>query len=195
MQNTDIKNTDKPQDISEAARKKKVNLDIELYKKNWSDLCEKGYSSKLIVKNVPIKGLGVFADRDYKALEVLDYFHCIISGWRSKYIGDPQYRRYAYWSLCDCDACKEHGARGLILLGAGSVINSAATEAEGNIEIVKIISSRLAVAVARRDIIAGEEIVTWHGQDYYDGWCAPRYTQATETKKEEAKKQTLQALI
>lgn len=195
MQHTDIKNTDKPQDISEDTFKEKVKLDVELYKKNWNDLCEKGYKSKLLVKSVPIKGLGVFADRDYKPLEVLDYFHCIISGWRSKYIGDPQYRRYAYWNICDCATCKEHGGRGLILLGTGSIINSAATEAEENVKIVKIISSRLGVAVACRDIKAGEEIVTWHGQGYYDAWCAPRYTQAPETKKEDTKKQTFQALI
>jgi len=139
----------------------------------WKKLMKQGYRSTLIIKESPPKGLGVFADKDYAKGSTLDYCHCAVSVWKGNYIHEPSYRRYAYWDYCGCQDCKTHGARGAVLLGTGSIVNSAAVMDEANTGVHVSTPAALAVLTAIKDIKAGQELIAWHGEGYYNSWCKP----------------------
>jgi hypothetical protein len=134
----------------------------------------------LDIREVGAKGLGVFAIAPIRAGEVVEYCHAILLGYRHRYTHDSALKQYAYWLNCNCKECKAHGVHGMIPLGFGSIYNSAESEQEANASHRMFAKERLIVFIAKRDIPAGEEILTWWGQKYFDSWCKPGKTDTGE---------------
>jgi hypothetical protein len=134
----------------------------------------------LSIREAGKKGLGVFASAPIKERAVIEFCHAILLGYRHRYTHDPALKQYAYWLNCNCKECKAHGVQGMIPLGFGSIYNSAESEQEANASHRMFAKERLIVFVAKRDIPAGEEILTWWGQKYFDSWCKPGKTDTGE---------------
>jgi hypothetical protein len=132
------------------------------------------------VREAGTKGLGVFATDSFRAGNAIEYCHAILLGFRNRYTHDPSLKQYAYWLNCSCKECKTHGVQGMIPLGFGAIYNSAESEQEANASHRMFAKERLIVFVAKRDILAGEEILTWWGQKYFDSWCKPGKTDTGE---------------
>ena len=143
-------------------------------KLKWENMKSNGYKSHLIIKNIPPKGLGVFANRDFSEGEEIEYCHMIPMAFKRRYIHDPGIIKYAYWSSCQCDDCKKHGQSGFILLGNGSIYNSANSEKELNATFRIYTDFQVTVFKATKKIKKDEEILVWWGQRYYDTWCSQK---------------------
>lgn len=134
---------------------------------NWRKLKLNGLSNdSLEIKLVPNKGMGVFAKKDFKENDIIEYCYCIIYDWRSKYQNDSTIKRYSY-TTNDSD---EHGYQNIQPLGYGSIYNSADKFNENNANYYVCQEERLIAFEANRDINKGEEILLWFGQSYYDYW-------------------------
>lgn len=137
----------------------------------WERLQRVGYEPKgLIVKKAGKKGLGVFATRAFYPGEVIEYCHCIALSTPSRYMADGGIKQYAYWDRSGTDF-ERHGGAGLVVLGHGSIYNSADAEEEANCKNYVSAESRLVAFVCSVAIKPGAEILTWWGQAYYDAWC------------------------
>jgi hypothetical protein len=137
----------------------------------WEKLKREGYEPQgLIVRDAGKKGLGVFATRNFEPGEVVEYCHCVRMSVPHHYCADRGIKQYAYWDSDGPDAVK-HGPIGLIVLGHGSIYNSAESEQGINCDWFTSEASRLVVFAAVKPIRAGQEILTWWGQQYYDSWC------------------------
>jgi hypothetical protein len=167
------------------AEKKENQERLEALRVVWQEKLQKGYRSHLFIKAISPKGLGVFADKNYAQGEILEYCHCIVSSWKQKYIFEPSYKQYAYWDNCKCRDCLRHGNTGLILLGTGSVVNSSETKEASNVDAEVYPGLALAVFRARKNIKAGEELLAFHGEAYFNTWCKPRIEQAEKAKNKE----------
>jgi hypothetical protein len=154
---------------------------IEL-KTLWEKFKKEGFpETPVTVKPAEHKGFGVFAKRDIKSGEWVELCHSVRLGWKRRYVGDPGILQYAYWdNNCECEDCKNHGAIGLIPLGAGSIYNSAENETEANIVHTAIGSQRLVAFLAIKDVIAGTELLTWWGDNYFNRWCLPNKQQSVD---------------
>jgi hypothetical protein len=151
--------------------KKNDLLSLLAIRARWETLKEAGYALEgLEIRSAGRKGMGVFALRDFEVGEVIEYCHCIPLSTPSKYMADGGIKQYAYWDRSGLDA-ERHGGAGLVVMGFGSVYNSADCEAEMNCKNYVSAESRMVAFVASRRIRVGEEIVTWWGQAYYDAWC------------------------
>ncbi len=145
---------------------------------HWEKLKREGYEPQgLQIRNAGRKGVGVFAMRDFEEGEVVEYCHCIRMAVPHNYCADRGIKQYAYWDS-DVGDVPNHGPTGLIVLGHGSIYNSAESDEEKNCDWFVSADSRLVVFMALRKIRSGQEILTWWGQNYYNSWCK---------KKEEAK--------
>ena len=71
-------NNNTTQQQEQVARELKIKEHVE----NWEKLSREGYASPLKIQQSGVKGLGVFADKDYKKGEILDYCHCIVLDWK-----------------------------------------------------------------------------------------------------------------
>ena len=142
--------------------------------KNLTEIKNRGFSHEnLYIKEVQGKGLGVFSKTDIPSGEIVEMCHAIVFDWRAKYHKDPSISQYAYWDNCQCDECKRHGKLGMILLGNGSVYNSAPRKEEKNVDFIIYAKSKMGMFVSQKDIKAHEEILTWWGEGYYNNWCKP----------------------
>lgn len=158
--------------------------DREQIKKIWEEVKKEGYTNKhLRVKDADFKGLGVFAKDGIKEGQIIEFCHAIVLDWKKKYVNDRSIIQYAYWSPCNCSDCQRHGNTGMLLLGNGSIYNSAPTEKEKNADFFLYPNLSLAIFVASKPIKAGKEIVTWWGQGYYNSWCKKQENE-TEEKNE-----------
>ena len=138
----------------------------------WSRIKKQGFNNtNLIVKESEGKGLGVFAKEKIKKGEIVEFCHVIVSEWKRKYIHDKSILKYSYWNNCACDDCKRHGGNSMILLGNGSIYNSAESSDLKNVSFSLFASLNLAIFIADKDIQSDEEILTWWGQSYFDSWC------------------------
>jgi hypothetical protein len=136
---------------------------------NWQKLKLNGLSNdSLEIKLVPNKGMGVFAKKDFKQDDIIEYCYCIIYDWRSKYQNDSTIRRYSY--IINSNYSDEHGYQNIQPLGYGSIYNSADKENENNANYYVYHEERLIAFEANRDINKGDEILLWFGQSYYDSW-------------------------
>jgi len=133
-----------------------------LYK--WEQLANTGLSlDNLYVKHSPGKGLGVFARRAIEADEYIEFCHCITCDTPRKYLAEPQIARYAYGN--------DNVA--MILLGFGSIYNSADSAATANAQYVVFSENKLVVFWAARPIEPHEEICVYHGDGFFQQWCKP----------------------
>jgi len=141
-------------------------------KEAWESIKETGIiNNDLIVKNSKDKGLGVFANKKIQKGQIIEFCHAIVLDWKKKYIHDRAIIKYAYWDSCKCQDCINHGRTGMILLGNGSIYNSAESSIAKNAEYKLYPSLSLAIFTAEKDISEDEEILTWWGEKYYNSWC------------------------
>jgi hypothetical protein len=145
-------------------------------KDQWEKIKKEGFPETLVtVKSAGHKGFGVFAKRDIKSGEWVEICHSIKLDWKRKYVGDYGILQYAYWdNHCKCEDCKKHGATGLLPLGAGSIYNSAETGTEANVSYFVSVTQRIVAFIAIKDVLAGEELLTWWGEGYFNHWCRPK---------------------
>ena len=141
-------------------------------KEAWDKLKTDGFfTPHLRVKEAGNKGLGVFADIDIPSGKPIEFCHSIVMEHRNKYQHDPEFRRYSYWANCECEECKKHGSQAVLPLGNGCIYNSAETRELSNCAYKVIPNQRLVLFFAVKDIKAGEEILTWWGEGYYNRYC------------------------
>jgi hypothetical protein len=142
---------------------------------DWTRIRAEGYSiDHLEIKSSIIRGMGVFAKKDFNKGEIVEYCHSMVYDWREKYISDSTIMQYAYRHWCDCSDCKKHGGVKVTPFGFGSIYNSAETQETANLEFWVLSKHRLIAFEATKEIKKGEEILTWWGQGYYDTWCKPK---------------------
>ncbi len=133
-----------------------------LYK--WEQLANTGFSlDNLYVKHSPGKGLGVFARREIAADEYIEFCHCITCDTPRQFLAEPQISRYAYGN--DNIA--------MLLLGFGSIYNSAQSAETANAQYAVFSKNKLVVFWASRLIEAHEEICVYHGEGFFNNWCKP----------------------
>ena len=142
--------------------------DLAKYKK----LKDQGFNfSSLLVKDAGHKGLGVFTTQDIQENDVIEFCHSLILDYPAKYVTDKNIMRYAYSLNCSCDDCKKHGQKLMIPFGYGAIYNSAEKEEEKNCDWYILSKSNVIIYKATRNIKAGEEILLWFGDKYYNAWC------------------------
>jgi hypothetical protein len=56
-------------------------------------------------------------------------------------------------------------------MGFGMIYNSAPTEEAMNCFFAIVPAHRMMAFIAKKPIKAGEEVLTWWGQNYFDKWC------------------------
>lgn len=133
---------------------------------------DKGFNfPNLVVKDAGYKGLGVFAAQDIKENDIVEFCHSLLLDYPFKYTTDKSIIRYAYSLNCSCDDCKKHGQKLMIPFGYGAIYNSADKEEEKNCNFYILSKDKVIVYKAIRDIKAGEEILLWFGEKYYNAWC------------------------
>ena len=138
----------------------------------WAKLKKGGYfTPHLRVMEAGVKGLGVFANQDIAENAPIEFCHSVVMEFRNKYQHDPEFRRYSYWANCECEECKRHGSQAVVPLGNGCIYNTAETKEEANCRYLVIAREKLVVFFAIKPIKAGEEILTWWGQGYYNRYC------------------------
>lgn len=152
----------------------------------WREMMVSGYvNPSLGVKRSGLKGLGVFALADIASGDDIEFCHAIVMAHRMKYVSDPQLKRYTYWANCPCQECKNHGSQAVLPLGYGCIYNSADSQDEANAEFRVNAQHGFIVFRARKHINAGDEILTWWGQGYYDTYCKPAHDKALAIKAKE----------
>ena len=148
---------------------------LENLKNKWEQVKKDGiFNEKIVARESAGKGLGVFALSEIKNGETIELCHMILMNWKKKYVYDTSLMQYCYWDGCKCNDCKVHGNLGMILLGNGSIYNSADSDESRNANFYLYPSLKVAAFVAKRDITKGEEILTWWGEAYYNSWCKPK---------------------
>jgi len=140
-----------------------------------------GYRPDVSLGEAGVKGLGVFAGRDFKKDEAVEFCHSFVFEWQSKYQRDAMVGKYCYGVNCHCAPgpnkppcllnCPANGNRWVMPMGYGACYNSAESEQEANAAWMIFIEHNLLVIAARTDISKGSEILTWFGQGYFDSWC------------------------
>jgi hypothetical protein len=152
------------QESNSVEKKKKIYpsyIDV-LYK--WQELKKTGYSNRdLYIKEVPIKGLGVFSSRDIKEGEIVELCHCLPIETPNPWMRDKGIKKYSYWE----------GQAGFVPFGFGAIYNAADREHLLNIKYFLFPTDRILAYVAQKDIPADQELLTWWGEGYYKGWCHP----------------------
>lgn len=145
----------------------------------------------LVVKNssIPNAGLGVFATENLNVDDAIEFCHSIVLDTPKPYIHDPKITQYAYYSDEEPSGSLRSASRVVLPLGYGMIYNSAPSQAEANCDFFSIAGHNLVVFLATKPIAAGQEILTWWGQGYYDAWCRPRKKKEehNEDKKEQPK--------
>jgi hypothetical protein len=147
-----------------------ANTLAEAYRLNLSSgLCNNNITVK--ESSIPGAGLGVFAKTNFLVDDIIEFCPSIVLDWRSRYVQIPKIKQYAYNHTCNCEDCKKHGGYVVIPSGYGMIYNSANSDEEKNARFVVLSGLKLVAFSAVKEIKAGEEILTWWGQSYFDSWC------------------------
>jgi hypothetical protein len=134
----------------------------------WQEFKKQGYqNNKVYIKEIPPKGLGVFAKEDIKAGEVAEMCHTFTAEIPSKYIQDKGMSEYMLPGVINNEAHPSFA------FGFGCIYNSSESESERNVEWMVIPESRLSAFVANRDIKKDEELLAWFGDGFYISRCKP----------------------
>ena len=142
--------------------------DIEYIKKISDGIC----LNHLEIKKSSIDGagLGIFAKKDFNPFDVIEYCHIIVFDWRQKYLQDFSVAKYAYTYYCECGECKKHGKVLVLPLGFGAIYNSSLEKSESNCEFYINIHTPVQIFYAIKKIKAGEEILTYYGDNYVNAF-------------------------
>lgn len=137
----------------------------------WNKAKINGYSPEgLEIKTTEYKGIGVFAKKDFKRGDVIEFCHCIALSLKSRLIVDSSIVQY-YYALPPED---QYGHSGLIPLGFGGIYNTSDSMESANAKYAGNFKDKLIIYTARKDIKIGEEICVWHGDGYYNSWIKPK---------------------
>jgi len=110
-------------------------------------------------------GLGVFAAQPISKDSIIERCPFIELNWRSKYYGDRQIHRYFYTTgKCECNECKTHGAKMLMVLGYGMIYNHQ-DNPNGLWRFDH--GKKYADVIAAKDIEAGQQIFVSYGEGYF----------------------------
>lgn len=152
---------------------------VELYQSSKKE----GLPTQVFLRDAGHKGMGVFAAKNFEPGEIIEMCHSIIFEWQAKYQRDMTVGRYAFSLGCHCDPgptrppcllnCPVNGTRYMLPLGFGACYNSAETGEGANARYELHPDSLLTIYYATKPISKDDEIVTWFGQGFYDGWCKP----------------------
>lgn len=147
----------------------------------YLSLKKEGLPIHVYLKEAGHKGMGVFASKKFEKDEPIEFCHSFIFEWQNKHQRDAMVGKYCYGVNCHCAPgpqkppcllnCPANGNRWLMPMGFGSCYNSAEKEEEANAGWIIIVEHNLLVMMARSRIEKDDEILTWFGQGYYDGWC------------------------
>lgn len=141
----------------------------------WGKYKKEGYSNNLYIKEINNKGMGVFAGKDIKSGEIIEYCHCMVLGFRENYHKDPIVFQYAYPGDDEItDEWTNHGRKLLIPLGFGGIYNSSEKENLANAAFKTYTNDKLLVFYSLRDISKNEEVLVWWSTDYYNYFIAKK---------------------
>ena len=141
----------------------------------YKEILAKGLSNKdLEIKgsNIRNAGLGVFAKKNFKPFDVIEYCHLIVLKNREAISSDQSINLYAYGYYCSCSKCSKYGKVLSIPLGFGSIYNTALNKEGANAEFYVNIHTPVQIFYAIKNISAGEEIVTFYGEAYVKAYLS-----------------------
>jgi hypothetical protein len=134
----------------------------------WQEAKKLGYqNNKVYIKDIPPKGVGVFAKEDIKAGEVAEMCHTFTAEIPSKYVQDKGMSEYMLPGFINNEAHPSFA------FGFGCIYNSSDSENNRNVEWVVMPESRLSAFIANRDIKKDEELLAWFGEGFYMSRCKP----------------------
>jgi len=143
----------------------------------WQELKKKGYqNNRVYIKEIPPKGVGVFAKEDIKAGEVVEMCHTFTAEIPSKYIQDKGMSEYMLPGIVNNEAHPSFA------FGFGCIYNSSDFESGRNVEWVVFPESKLSVFIANCDIKKDEELLAWFGDGFYQSRCFPNIEQQLKIK-------------
>jgi hypothetical protein len=143
----------------------------------WQELKKQGYqNNRVYIKEIPPKGVGVFAKEDIKAGEVVEMCHTFTAETPSKYIQDKSMSEYMLPGIINNEAHPSFA------FGFGCIYNSSNSESERNVEWTVFPEGKLSVFIANRDIKKDEELLAWFGEGFYTSRCKPNMDNELKTK-------------
>jgi hypothetical protein len=131
---------------------------------DYIKLLNGGFTNNNIeLKNSQIDGagVGVFAKKDFKKDKIVERCPILIMSPHNQ--TDPMILKYSFAYNCDCDICKKRGTLAILPLGYGGMYNTSLSKDESNIDYYININSKVLVNYARKNIKAGEELLTFYG--------------------------------
>lgn len=170
------------------------DISIDKIQQTYTDMLNNGWSLQNIeAKYVEGKGIGIFAKKDFEQSEIIEIAHCIELNKRTKTINDKSIFRYSVaLNNCKCDFCKENGYKLFIPLGFGNIYNTNRTQEENNAGAIltnnkyfknNFSCNFFAVYFATKDIFAGDEIMVYYSEDYYDKWITDYHNQINKVNQ------------
>lgn len=134
----------------------------------WQQLKKKGYqNNKVYIKEIPPKGLGVFAKEDLNKGDIVEMCHTFVADIPSKFIQDKNMSEYFLPGIINNETYPAFA------FGFGCIYNSSDAENGRNVEWGVIPESRLSFYIANRNIKRDEELLAWFGESFYMGRCKP----------------------
>jgi len=125
------------------------------------------YCDKVYIKISGNKGFGVFARKDIKPNEVIEYCHSMVLSVYKKDQPDMKLRQYAYTAKAGENLTDRIN---IIPFGYGEIYNSSDTKEEANTTYRIYTEHNLIVFRAIKKIPKDDEILVWWGKGYYDFW-------------------------
>jgi hypothetical protein len=143
----------------------------------WQQLKKQGYqNNKVYIKDIPPKGVGVFAKEDMKAGDVVEMCHTFTASTPSKYVHDPSLSEYMLPGVINNELHPSFA------FGFGCLYNSSDSAQDRNVEWVVIPESKLSAFVANRNIKKDEELLAWFGEGFYKSSCLPHVENQLKTQ-------------
>jgi hypothetical protein len=134
----------------------------------WMELKKKGYqNNKVYIKEIPPKGMGVFANKDLEENEIIEFCHSFLANTPTKFMYDNNITEYALPGNIDNETYP------CFAFGLGCVYNSADSDNLRNVDWHVFPESKLSVFIANKKIKKDEELLGWFGEGFYKSRCLP----------------------
>lgn len=144
------------------------SVDLNKIRDAWSRSKINGHNlDHLEVRISPPKGLGVFSRKDIPKNSIVEMCHCIVAEIPMENHADRGLLQYAYTFVESNKVPK----RMAIPLGFGCIYNSSPTSEEANLLNIGFPQEKILCFLSSKDIKKGDELVTFHGEGYYNNWC------------------------